>query len=491
MEKGRRKRDERLRYFEPNPAQRRFIDEISKPGAFVVVNGGGNGSGKTYSLIAILAAIMWPGIAPKAVFGAPIFQDFPHPKRIWLVSNPAELGDTSAIQAAIDDLWPKGKYTSERKGRHYKSVFKSDTGFTVELKSTEMDEREFRGATVGVIGVNEPLPEKVWNELVARTRKGGLIIGAMTSLYDEPWLVDGIFGKANGNDFRVIYGGVEDNCKDHTPGGTLSHEQIERILSQYDPDEQEARRSGKPLSLSGRIYKGFDRAVHVAESEIVPPAEGVTHYQAVDPAIGKPVASLWGYVDATGYLSIYREWPTFDFEGAKDSNLSVKEYADLFKSLENGTKIETRILDRHFGNARRTLGGSTLRQEFMAVGINFIDSYTVGENLPEVETGILKVKGYLKYDKAKPIDALNRPSVIISPTCKNLIAAFERWGRNPQTGKPKEEYKDFSDVARYLMAASPVHEVMKVWPKMDAGSYGVNTGHLEQGGWAVREVEGA
>src|SRR3990167_7269145 len=68
-----RLKDEPLRYFNPNPAQKRFIDEIGREGAFIVINAGGNGSGKTYGLIAILGAFIWPGLAP-ACFGYPIFQ---------------------------------------------------------------------------------------------------------------------------------------------------------------------------------------------------------------------------------------------------------------------------------------------------------------------------------------------------------------------------------------------------------------------------------
>ncbi len=84
----------------------------------------------------------------------------------------------------------------------------------------------------------------------------------MTSLGTNPWVVDSILGKANGDDIRVLYSGVEENCKQHGKNGHLEHDQIEKILSQYDPDEREARSSGKPLSLSGRIFKGFDRSVH-------------------------------------------------------------------------------------------------------------------------------------------------------------------------------------------------------------------------------------
>jgi len=298
-----------------------------------VINAGGNGSGKTYGLVAILAAFCWPGLAPEC-FSAPIFKNFPYPKRIWIVSNPGELGMTGAIQSSIDELWPKKRYTASKNARQYNSVFRTDTGWEIELKSTEQSITEFRGANVGVVAINEPIPEDIFRECLARTRKGGIIPGAMTSLDDEPWIVGGLLEKHDGKDYRVLYGPVEDNCKDHTPGGTLAHDQIERILSKYPEDEQQARRTGKPLSLSGRIFRTFDRGVHVIP-ECRPPAESAV-FMAVDPHGGKPFAVVWGFADAGGNMTIFDEWPNYEFFGARDTGQTISDYVELFKAKEAG-----------------------------------------------------------------------------------------------------------------------------------------------------------
>jgi len=445
--------EQRIRYFLPNDGQSKFIDEIKRPGAFIVVNGSGNGAGKSYGVVAILAALCYPEFSPSC-FDADIFKKWPYPKRARIISTPKEVESIGSLQTAITELFPKGRYTGIRKGKSYDSQFTTDTGWIIDLMTYDQDKAEMAGPTIGLMIWNEPMPQELWNEGMARMRRGGLVLVAMTSLNDHPWVVDGILGKANGEDVRVVYNDVETNCKQHGINGTLDHAQIERILAQYDPDEREARKTGKPLSMSGRIYKGFDRSVHVASEPISPDAEAVTHYMVVDPAIGKPLAVIWAYVDATGTLSIYREYPEADFEGSKDSNLTVSDYIDLFKRLENGKKIDERIIDRHFANSRRTLGGKTLKEEFSEHNFDFSDSYTM-ESTSEVETGILKVKDYLRHDVSKPMDSLNRPKLIISPECRNTILAFERWGRNPDTGKPKENYKDFADVVRYLCMADP------------------------------------
>ena len=474
-EKLRRRRDERLRYWIPNGGQEKYLAEIFRPGAFIVVNGSGNGGGKTYGIIALAGAIMWPAMAPACMAHESLIQKWPHPKRARIISTPKEVEEIGSIQTTIQELWPKGRFEPIRKGKHYPSQFKTDTGWVLDVMTYEQDKGEFAGPNIGLTIFNEPMPEPIWRESIARTRRGGLVLVAMTSLYEHPWVVDGILNKADGKNTRVLYCDACENCKQHGKNGTLEHEQIEKILDQYPEDEREARKTGKPLSLSGAIFKGFSRQVHVTKELIVPPASGVTHYQAADPAIGKPFASIWAYVDATGAIHIYDEYPDRDFHGARDAGLSVKDYVEAFKIKEAGRNIAVRILDRHFGNQRHAVGGMTLKAEFEQAGMEFRDSYKVAEAQPEVETGILKVKDYLRYDKSKDLDALNRPKLYISPNCKNTIAAMERWSRNPDTGKPMEDFKDHADCVRYLCMANPEHDVAGTFEQPSRPHYVVNT----------------
>ena len=463
-----------IRWFEPNGGQEEFINLVAEPGGLIVVSGAGNGWGKSQLIVAIFAAIMWPDIAPSHFTKHEIFKSWPHPKRARIYSTPAELQEIGSLQTAITDLFPLGRYNYSKNSRPYRSQIETDTGWVLDLFSYEQDAKEAAGPNIGLQAFNEPPPEPIYKEAIARARAGGLIIGGMTSLLENPWVVDGILDKANGKEIRVRYGDVEENCVEHGTRGHLRHSQIEKILAQYDPDEREARKTGKPLSFSGRIYKAFDRSVHVAKEDILPPGEGSSSYMVVDPAIGKPLAAIWAFVDCAKVVHIYDEWPEFEFNGAKDSNLSVSEYAKLFKSRENGAVISTRILDRHFGNARRTLGGKSLKQEFDDVGLEFVDSYSIGDSGSEVETGVMKVKELLRYDKSRPIDSLNRPRLIVSPRCVNTIAALERWSRNPRTGSPQEDFKDFADVVRYLAMADPEVETPSSWPKVSKPFYTVS-----------------
>lgn len=106
--------------------------------------------------------------------------------------------------------------------------------------------------------------------------------------------------------------------------------------------------------------------------------------------------------------------------------------------------------------------------------MDFTNSYTMDPKV-EVETGILKVKEFLKYDSSRPVDSLNRPRLTVHPRCRNTIKALSRWSRDPKTRKPKEEFKDFADCVRYLVMANPEVEILPQWDDADTGQahYGV------------------
>lgn len=460
LELARRELHEQIRYFVPHGGQLEFLRLIEEPGAFIVVSGAGNGWGKSELLAAIFAAAMWPDLAPPALGH---FKEWTFPKRGRIYSKPAELEEIGSLQTAISRLFPKDRYTVHKGRYSYPSVFKSDTGWVLDLFSYERDEAEAAGPNIGLQAFNEPPPEPLFREAVARSRAGGLILGGMTSLDDNVWVVDGLLGKHNGKDIRVRYGSACENCKQHGVNGHLEHTQIERILAQFPPDERDARFSGKPLSLSGRIFKTFDRDVHVAKEEIRPPS-GVKVVQVIDPAAGKPFAVIYAFADSAGNLTIFDEYPDYTFYGAKDPGLDINAYVEAFKTKEAGFKVEQRIIDRHYGNSRHVPGAKTLREEFGERSLDFEDSYHVADEKPEVQTGILKVSEYLAYNKAANIDAANKPRLIISPNCKNTIAAIEKWTRDPKTLKPKDDgYKDHCDCLRYLVMAEPKFEPASDW----------------------------
>ncbi len=467
---------EPIRFFEPHGGQADFLALLDYDALFCG-SGAGNGWGKSELLAAILTVALWPAMAPSPL-RVPMLMDWKYPKQARIYSTPAELKENGSLQTAIAKLFPKGRYQAHKGDYNYLSVFTTDTGWTLDLFSYERPAKEAAGPNIGLQMFNEPPPADLYSEAVARTRAGGIILFGGTSLDDNPWIVGDVFDKADGKKIRMRYGNSCENCIEHGVNGNLKHQRIMDILDQIrDPAEREARFTGKPLSLSGRIFRTFDDKVHIIPAiERVPVGVGV--YHVVDPAGGKPFAVIYAYVDATGSLTVFDEWPNDRFAGQKDPGLNIQGYAEIFRTKEAGFKVQARIMDRRYGNTSHKPGSLTLRQDFAEPphNLEFINSYSVGDDKPEVQTGILKVLDYLHYDNTKDIDAINRPRLHITDNCRNTIESIRKWARDPKTLKPRDdEFKDFSDCLRYLVMANPALEVARSWPQGGGASYGVNT----------------
>lgn len=474
----RRKVMEPLRFFKPNGAQERFLNAVADPNNNIIVFPAGNWTGKTCAAIVAVSAFAFPEMAEDKVFDKPIFRNWAstgYPKRARILSTPKELEDIGSVQSEIRKWFPVGRYTANKKGKQYPCEFVTDTGWVIDVMSYEQAISEFEGTTVGVFVFNEPPPEAIFNACMSRRKFGAISMMPMTPLTSSAWIYDRLVSRDGTDKIKVIYGETEEACCEHGNGnGVIPHAAIVDFERSCDPDEREGRLRGRFMHLSGQIFKTFKREVHTfkLDTDLTNFLSGKETYMICDPAIGKPLACIWAAVGATGVIEIYDEYPLgIEFQGAKDNNLTVADYAALFKQKEEGRKIQTRILDRHFGNARRTLGGLTLKQEFEEVGIDFMDSYT-SDDKTEIETGILKVKDLLRYDTSKPIDGLNRPRLMVADHCTNTIHALERWRRDPKNGKPMEEYKDLADCVRYLAMANPEMEPNRPW-ELKESHYGV------------------
>lgn len=476
LEIERRKLCEPLRFFKPNGAQAKFIETIKRPDSEICLFPAGNWTGKTAAAIVTLAAAIWPEQAEDPIFDHPLFKKWPFPKAARILTTPKEMSLTGSIQKEIKRWFPIGQYKSEKQGKLYPSLFTAND-WVIDTMTYDQALTEFEGGTIGLFILNEPPPEDIFDTCSRRMKFGGKILLPATPLTNAAWIWDRLVSQDGKTGIYVVYGRTEDNCIEHGVNGVIPHKAIENMANKCaDDDERMACLEGKFMHLAGCIFKGFKREVHCVKFE-QSMLEGKDIYMVVDPAIGKPLFVIWAAVGPAGDILIYDEWPNFEFHNARDPNFGVAEYKEQFvikESILKGQPI-TRILDRHFGNQRRTMGGLTLKQEFANVGLDFQDSYSIGDIGAEVETGILKVKDALRYDDKRPVDSLNRPKLMVADHCTNTIHALERWSRDPKTGKPKEEYKDGADDVRYLVMANPEQYKPVDWD-IKSLSYGVNNG---------------
>ena len=442
-----RAENERLEFYEPNLPIEKLISLVGSKDNLLYILSAANGVGKTVGLVGIAGAIMFG--TGNRYFDYPRFKAWPYPKRLRIVSEPSQIEEGGPIPTEIAKWWPKGRYKTFKDSKHYVKRYEAN-GFILEVLTYEQEAAQHEGANLGLVLFNEPPPEHLWTPNISRLRAGGIAVVGMTPLTEAGWFFDKVVPRHT--DF-IVYGDVETACKQHGTRGHLDHDQIQKMIAEYDPEEREARIEGKAMYLKGLIFKAFNPQVHVLKDEVFPPA-GATIYHVVDPHENKPFAMIWAFVDGKGDVYVYDEWPNQDFDKWKNCGLGIQEYKNIVQDKEQGFEVHKRIIDRHFAEIRHMVGMTrkTLRDQFRETGLEFYPSY---QALEEVETGILMVRDYLKYNPDRPLDFNNKPKLFINNHCRNTIKHLSRWARDPKTGDVQDQFKDFCDVVRYLVNDNP------------------------------------
>lgn len=442
-----RKKYERYQFYEPNEPVAKLVELVGTKDNLLYILSAANGIGKTAALVNVLASIIFgPG---NKYFDYPLFRDWKFPKRLRFISAPSQIEEGGAFPTEIQKWWPRGRYKVFKDSKHYAKRYEAGS-WTLEVMTYEQSAEQHEGANLGAVMFNEPPPRNLWTPNISRLRAGGIAIIGMTPLTEAGWFFDEVVPRHQ--DF-IVYGDVETACIQHGVRGHLEHDQIEKMIAEYSPDEREARVEGKAMYLKGLIYKTFNTQIHVLKETVAPPANA-TVYQVVDPHSAKPFACIWAFVDGRGDITIFDEWPNVDFNKWTNCQLTIADYLKIFRDKEQGFQVYKRIIDRHFAEVSHLSGmtRNNLRDEFRNVGIDFWPSYQASE---EMETGIVKVRDYLKYNADRPLDIMNKPKLFVNPHCQNTIKSFLRWSRDPETGKVQDQYKDFSDCVRYLCMSNP------------------------------------
>lgn len=442
-----RRETDRSAFYAPCGKIEEFIRLVGTVPDLVFTLSAANGVGKTTALVNIARSIMF-GPANK-YFDYPLFRNWPYPKRLRFVSEPSQVKESGPFPTEIKKWWPRGRYTAQKDGQHYESIYRAGD-FILEVMTYEQLPKQHEGANLGCVMFNEPPPQSLWTPNMSRLRAGGIAIVGMTPLTEAGWFFDEVVPR---HEKTTVYAGVEDACIIHGVRGHLEHEQIVKMGEEYSPDEREARMGGKAMYLKGLVYKSFSYRVHVLPEPVRPPL-GSTVYNVVDPHADKPFFAIWAWPHRNGDLYIVDEHPNEDFFRMRNNPWTIEDYKRMYAAKEHSYLIK-RVIDRHFADVRSGAYKKTLRDDLAAIGMNYEPSYSAAAGEPEIDTGVLKVREYLKYDPGKPINSINRPRLYINPHCLNTIKAFSRWSLDPKTGDYQDAFKDPMDVVRYLVMANP------------------------------------
>ena len=358
-----------------NPAQHRLFDaiRIPRPHALTVIYlRKGNGTGGTFGTVAAWSALMF-GTENPHFQGSPWGVEWPFRKSARIVSQGDLLGDKGPIQAAMRELFPVAQYKQTRGvGKPYYSEGETDTGWDWDVKTYDQTPQQCAGGNKGLIIFSEPPPYDVFTECCTRLRGNGLVIIEMTPLGFADWaeeMVDSgglvLNGKRVG-DVRIVAGTPDDACVDCNPPdpdeplkphGHRRHTEIEADIALWPWEEQEARRTGQPLSFSGRILPNWGPANLL---EKLPDwhqkcwDQGLVRVSCTtNPHDRLPWPIGWAGTWPNGDFIWFAEWPPFEFHKCKSSPVShFDDYRNIIIEAEaQMPRIWRRVMDPLFGEA--------------------------------------------------------------------------------------------------------------------------------------------
>jgi phage terminase large subunit-like protein len=492
--------------FVPNGKIEEFIHSIGHDEKkWIYILPAANSLGKTAAAIAVLVNIIYG--SQNEWFTGPRFEKWEYPKKFWYISEQSTLKDLVCgtdlrVESEISKWFPKGRYDFVKAGYDYYSRLTTDTGWVGTFKTFDMDPSKFESDKIGVAIFDEPPPEPILNSVIARLTLGGIIIMPMTPLYSAGWVLDRLVDKAGPEShIFVLYGDIEDNCKEHGVRGRLSHDQIQRIIAEYDPEEVEARAHGRFMHLIGLVYKGIHPSKHRHNFEpdyFTQKDEKFKIYCVMDPHDAKPPLIGWFAVDQYEHAFAVDEYPSKPefppFHLIKNFNLTTEDICHVIREHEqlNGwdpRKI-VRVMDPNFGNKKQQSVGMTVKQQVYQIGRKMGYPLRFSTNvLDDLIAGHKVVRDYLKLTPE------NDARFQVGMKCENLWYQLTHYARRPidprraeidgPTERVAMKFKDGADVIRYFFVTlKPPRPVRKTERPQLPEHYAAYSGDAtEEGGW--------
>jgi hypothetical protein len=288
-----------------------------------------------------------------------------------------------------------------------------------------------------VILFNEPPPEQIYKENIARLRGSGYAFFFMTPLNLAAYVLK-IIDTQKEEEISYSFVSKWDACKD-IPGtrGHRSREEIERDISYItDPDEIEAKVYGKFQHLSGSIFKNFDENVHVIEPFKIDSTYNV--YHICDPHLVKPPFCIWVAVDPLGRCFVVAEYPCVPWDTVKSTGLTIGHHGIEWDIIENGRNLKFPYFrqkpnylvgDPNMFKTKQPRSCVTLKREYEAdtrrsFDLNVSDDVTVGFD---------KIKEAIFFNRDMPISSTNSPRLFVFNTCTNVKRALRDFGIRQNT----------------------------------------------------------
>ncbi len=429
-----RMRNEKYRYYEPNGVGEDFINAFSSGDYFILFLSAANGVGKTALASNILANLMFPN-KENWYFRDNFFQNFPYLKRGRIITDSA-LVEKNVVNE-LKFWFPQGKYSTSKGGKHFESIWKTQTGWDFDIMTYDQDPDQFEGVTLGWAWFDEPPPENILRATIARMRRGGIIIITATPISGSAHLYD-MFAhgemevevqlregeepvKVKRKVFHLT-ADVESACKQHGIRGHLEHDHIVQMIAEYPEDERQARIYGKFQHLVGIVFKRFARNIHVIKPFSVNPRD-FTVYHALDPHPRNNDAGMWLAVDKNGTKYVVDELWLKPLDH-KDLAYRLKQKTSSYRTISMVGDPSMFVQDQHQSRSLATM----LSDE----GVTYnpaSKARSAADKRVETSLNYTEVNGLM----------IRKPELYIFETCPRTIYEIEHYRWDDWSGKTAEK----------------------------------------------------
>lgn len=320
-------------------------------------------------------------------------------------------------------------------------------GSTTTIYSFEQSREATEGTNYDALFIDEPIPRELYISSYRglRSNPNHFVCLALTGV-DEPWIFEELFLPGSNGENPNIDVFVS---KTYDNRANLSEDWIVQFENSLTEDEKQVRIHGQFAVLTGRVFKEYDRRMHVVKFKPWPKDWPV--WCAIDPHTRKKSVALWAGVTKDEELVVLNETEAE----------SIQELGENIKALEarHGYRVVARKIDNS-GSSQDWSGNTAVEILRKQCGLHFVP---VTNEEKDVEESIFKIKHLLKPEKL--MDGTEKPRLFIMENCRELAREMELYGwkdnRHPEkTGvseKIKKVYDDHIDPLRYIVMSKPVH----------------------------------
>ena len=450
-------------WFTPLPKQAEFQRYVGNKFQAVLFQGG-NWTGKTITGANTALQLAFSGGIRVGNDFYPVC-DVPNMGRI---ATEKELVEKDVIRHLEKQLGP-GTYNTEKKGRPFFTQWYLENGSEFDILTYDQDPKQFEGVELDWAWLNEPSTEDIFKRMLGRFKKGGVLFITATIL-SCPWILDLII-EADNPRYKIVTMDIEENKE--SKGGYLPDKAVDDMLASQDPEEREARKSGRSLRLAGRVFKYYEKHRHEIFIEMRDEApDDMMVIMATDPHDKLPHYSAWAYLDNDGILNVYKEHPNSNFWEFSD-NPWANEYqlADVYRGIEDVEPVR-RLLDKKFGNTAKFGQKLTVKEMLYEAGLVYEDwdgSSQAAHNK--------KIRSWLEMGKIR-----------ISTSCVNMDLALRRHRYlSPTSSRAKDEKGQREDSDKKYR--HPIDVLAALIEAFDDGAMNANVVDLRQGIPRVEEDE--